>query len=255
MNSNLFGLYAQVGAQVGALAKTNAETATARSARIAGLIQDGTRRWFDGVTASVGETARIVQDFGKVRSPADIAELQRAWLQTASARATENVRTFVELSQKLAAEVSAQAAEAQTLVAKVETPKAAPKIEAKPALKIEAKGEVPAAVAAPAPKAEAKKPAAKKTAAKPAQKAAAPKAEAPKAEVKPAPAAKVEAPAAAAPAPKAEAPKTEAVKAEAPKAEVKPAAPVAAPAAAPAPAAEAPKAEAKPAAKPTVAAE
>ncbi len=253
MNSNLFGLYAQVGAQVGALAKNNAETAAARSARIAGLVQDGARRWFDGVTASVGETARIVQDFGKARSPADIAELQRAWFQAASARATENVRTFVELSQKLAAEVSAPAAEAQTFVYKVEAPKAvAPKAEAKPAVKAEAKVEAPVAIAAPAPKAEVKKPA--KTAAKPAKQAA------PKAEAKAAPAAKVEAPAAA-PAPAAEAPKGEAPKAEAPKTEVKPAAatPVAAPVAeAPkvdAPKAEAPKAEAKPAAKPAVAAE
>lgn len=216
MSANFFGLFAQAGV----LARTNAETAAARSARVAGIVQDGYRQWFEGVTASVGDTARLVQELGKARSPSDLAELQRAWLQAAQVRAAENVKTFVDLSQRLAAEVAVPVA-----APVVPAPAASAPVAPAPA----AKAEVPVSAPKPAVKAEEKKPAAKAAP----KKAATPKAEtlrveapkaapkaAPKVEVKPAAApAPAPATAAQAEAPKAAAPKAEAAKAEAPKAD------------------------------------
>lgn len=202
MSANLMGFYTTVSA----LAKSNTEAASARSARVASVVQDGYRRWFDGVSASVGETVRFAGEFTKVRSQADLVALQREVLETASARVAGDLKAFIELSNKLVAEVTtpvaapvaaAPAPKAEVKVeVKVEAPKAEVKVEAP-------KVEVKAEVKVEAPKVEA------------------PKAEAPKVEVK------------------AEAPKAEAAKVEpkaAPqteaKAEAAPVAPATAPAAA-----------------------
>ena len=156
------------------LFKTNAQTTAAKSARVATLVQDGYRRWFDGVTASVNDASRLAAGLGKARTPADLAALQRDWLSTTQARVTESVQGFLDVSTKIAAEITI-----------LPTPAA----DAAP-------------VAAPAPKAEAPKPAPVTVAA---PKAEEPKVEAPKVEAKveaPAPAPAVEAPEAApAPAP------------------------------------------------------
>lgn len=102
MTANFFGLFSQAGS----LAKSNAETTAAKSARVAGLVQDGYRRWFDGVTASVNDAGRLAGEFGKVRSPADLAALHREWLNTTQARVTEGVQGFLDVSAKIAAEVA-----------------------------------------------------------------------------------------------------------------------------------------------------
>lgn len=147
------------------LFKSNAQTTAAKSARVATLVQDGYRRWFDGVTASVNDASRLAAGLGKARTPADLAALQRDWLSTTQARVTESVQGFLDVSTKIAAEITT-----------LPTPAA----DAAP-------------VAAPAPKAEAPKPTLVTV--------AAPKAETPKVEA-PAPAPVVEAPEAApAPAP------------------------------------------------------
>ncbi|GLR80100.1 phasin family protein [Azospirillum oryzae] len=152
------------------LFKSNAQTTAAKSARVATLVQDGYRRWFDGVTASVNDASRLAAGLGKARTPADLAALQRDWLSTTQARVTESVQGFLDVSTKIAAEITT-----------LPTPAA----DAAP-------------VAAPAPKAEAPKPTLVTVAA---PKAAAPKVETPKVEA-PAPAPVVEAPEAApAPAP------------------------------------------------------
>ncbi|CBS85685.1 hypothetical protein [Azospirillum lipoferum] len=139
------------------LFKTNAQTAAAttaaKSARVATLVQDGYRRWFDGVTASVNDAGRLAAGLGKARTPADLAALQRDWLSTTQARVTESVQGFLDVSTKIAAEITtlpAPAAEAAPVAAPA--PKAeAPKVEAK----VEAKVEEPA----PAPVVEAPAPA------------------------------------------------------------------------------------------------
>ncbi|KAA0573851.1 phasin family protein [Azospirillum sp. Sh1] len=152
------------------LFKSNAQTTAAKSARVANLVQDGYRRWFDGVTASVNDASRLAAGLGKARTPADLAALQRDWLSTTQARVTESVQGFLDVSTKIAAEITT-----------LPTPAA----DAAP-------------VAAPAPKAEAPKPTQVTVAA---PQAAAPKVETPKVEA-PAPAPVVEAPEAApAPAP------------------------------------------------------
>lgn len=159
-------------ANVLTLFKTNAQSTAAKSARVATLVQDGYRRWFDGVTASVNDASRLAAGLGKARNPADLAALQRDWLSTTQARVTESVQGFLDVSTKIAAEIAAlpaPAAEAAPVAAPVAAPTVAP-------------------VAAPAPKAEAPKPA---PAAAPA--IAAPEVEAPKVEVA-APAPAVEAP-------------------------------------------------------------
>ncbi|WP_395459067.1 phasin family protein [Azospirillum melinis] len=133
------------------LFKTNAQTTAAKSARVATLVQDGYRRWFDGVTASVNDASRLAAGLGKARNPADLAALQRDWLSTTQARVTESVQGFLDVSSKIAAEITAlpaPAAEAAPVVAPVAAP--APKAEAPK----------PAPVAAPvvaAPKVEAAK--------------------------------------------------------------------------------------------------
>ncbi|MFS2011884.1 phasin family protein [Azospirillum sp. CT11-132] len=148
------------------LFKTNAQTTAAKSARVATLVQDGYRRWFDGVTASVNDASRLAAGLGKARTPADLAALQRDWLSTAQARMTESVQGFLDVSTKIAAEITTlptPAADAAPVAApapvaspKAEAPKptlvtvAAPKAEAP---KIEAKVEAPA----PAPAVEAPK--------------------------------------------------------------------------------------------------
>ncbi|PWC69654.1 hypothetical protein TSH7_00540 [Azospirillum sp. TSH7] len=148
------------------LFKTNAQTTAAKSARVATLVQDGYRRWFDGVTASVNDASRLAAGLGKARTPADLAALQRDWLSTAQARVTESVQGFLDVSTKIAAEITTlptPAADAAPVAApapvaspKAEAPKptlvtvAAPKAEAP---KIEAKVEAPA----PAPAVEAPK--------------------------------------------------------------------------------------------------
>jgi hypothetical protein len=145
------------------LFKTNAQTTAAKSARVATLVQDGYRRWFDGVTASVNDASRLAAGLGKARTPADLAALQRDWLSTTQARVTESVQGFLDVSSKIAAEIAilpAPAADAAPVAApapKAEAPKpvavAAPKVEAP---KVEAKVEAPKVEApAPAPVVEA----------------------------------------------------------------------------------------------------
>lgn len=102
MTTNFLGLFTQAGP----LSKLNAETTAAKSARVAGLVQDGYRRWFDGVTASVNDAGRLATELGKVRTPADLAALHRDWLNTTQARVTEGVQSFLDVSAKIAAEVS-----------------------------------------------------------------------------------------------------------------------------------------------------
>lgn len=161
------------------LFKTNAQTTAAKSARVATLVQDGYRRWFDGVTASVNDASRLAAGLGKARTPADLAALQRDWLSTTQARVTESVQGFLDVSSKIAAEITtlpAPAADAAPVAApvaapapKVEAPKpvavAAPKVEAP---KVEAKTEAPALAPVPAQAAETA-PVAATAAAKPAE--------------------------------------------------------------------------------------
>lgn len=133
-------------------AQTTAATAAAKSARVATLVQDGYRRWFDGVTASVNDASRLAAGLGKARNAADLAALQRDWLSTTQARVTESVQGFLDVSSKIAAEITtlpAPAAEAAPTAAPVAAP--APKAEAPKA--------APAAalVIAPAPEVEAPK--------------------------------------------------------------------------------------------------
>lgn len=146
------------------LFKTNAQTTAAKSARVATLVQDGYRRWFDGVTASVNDASRLAAGLGKARTPADLAALQRDWLSTAQARVTESMQGFLDVSTKIAAEITTLptpvadaapvAAPAPVASPKAEAPKptlvtvAAPKAEEP---KVEAKVEAPA----PAPAVEA----------------------------------------------------------------------------------------------------
>jgi hypothetical protein len=141
------------------LLKTNAQTTAAKSARVATLVQDGYRRWFDGVTASVNDASRLAAGLGKARTPADLAALQRDWLSTTQARVTESVQGFLDVSTKIAAEI---------------TTLPAPAADAAPVAAPAPKAEAPVTVAAPMvemPKVEA-------------PKVEAPKAEAPKAEAK-----------------------------------------------------------------------
>jgi hypothetical protein len=118
MTANFFGLFSQAGS----LAKSNAETTAAKSARVAGLVQDGYRRWFDGVTASVNDAGRLAGEFGKVRSPADLAALHREWLNTTQARVTEGVQGFLDVSAKIAAEVAILPVANVTVAAKASGP-------------------------------------------------------------------------------------------------------------------------------------
>lgn len=118
MTANFFGLFSQAGS----LAKSNAETTAAKSARVAGLVQDGYRRWFDGVTASVNDAGRLAGEFGKVRSPADLAALHREWLNTTQARVTEGVQGFLDVSAKIAAEVAILPVANVTVAAKASAP-------------------------------------------------------------------------------------------------------------------------------------
>lgn len=171
-------------ANVLTLFKTNAQTTAAKSARVATLVQDGYRRWFDGVTASVNDASRLAAGLGKARTPADLAALQRDWLSTTQARVTESVQGFLDVSSKIAAEITtlpAPAADAAPVAApvaapapKVEAPKpvavAVPKVEAPKveAPKVEAKTEAPAPAPVPAQAAETA-PVAATAAAKPAE--------------------------------------------------------------------------------------
>ncbi|CAO3418723.1 hypothetical protein [Azospirillum endophyticum] len=145
------------------LFKTNAQTTVAttaaKSARVATLVQDGYRRWFDGMTASVNDASRLAAGLGKARTAADLAALQRDWLSATQTRVSESVQGFLDVSTKIAAEI---------------TSLPVPAAEAAPVA-------APAAVlvAAPAPKAEAPKPAPVTVAAPTAE---APKVEAPKVE-------------------------------------------------------------------------
>lgn len=131
-------------AQAGTLAKTNAETGAAKSARVAGLVQDGYRLWFDGVTASVSDAGRLAAGLGKVRSPADFAALHRAWLSSTQARVSEGVQGFLDVSAKIAAEVS-------VVPLPLKAPVAAPAAAAPVTPKAEAPAVVPAPVVEAAP--------------------------------------------------------------------------------------------------------
>ncbi|HYF87182.1 hypothetical protein [Azospirillum sp.] len=143
------------------LLKTNAQTTAAKSARVATLVQDGYRRWFDGVTASVNDASRLAAGLGKARTPADLAALQRDWLSTTQARVTESVQGFLDVSTKIAAEITtlpAPAADAAPVAApapKAEVPAPAPVTVAAPVVEMP-KAEVPKVEApAPAPVVEA----------------------------------------------------------------------------------------------------
>lgn len=138
MTANFFGLFSQAGS----LAKSNAETTAAKSARVAGLVQDGYRRWFDGLTASVNDAGRLAGEFGKVRSPADLAALHREWLNTTQARVTEGVQGFLDVSAKIAAEVAILPVANVTVAAK------SGPVLVKPVVVV-AKTEAPAKVKAP----------------------------------------------------------------------------------------------------------
>ncbi|CAO3413177.1 hypothetical protein [Azospirillum doebereinerae] len=159
MTTNFLNLFAQAGT----LAKSNAETGAAKSARVAGLVQDGYRRWFDGVTASVNDASRLAAGLGKARSPADLAALHREWLSTTQARVTEGVQGFLDVSAKIAAEVSVVPLPVKTAApmqapVPIPTPTPAPTVIAAPVpapvvapAPVEAKVEAPAPVVAPAP--------------------------------------------------------------------------------------------------------
>ncbi|MBY6262866.1 hypothetical protein EI613_13255 [Azospirillum sp. 412522] len=134
------------------LFKTNAQTTAAKSARVATLVQDGYRRWFDGVTASVNDASRLAAGLGKARTAADLAALQRDWLSTTQARVSESVQGFLDVSSKIAAEITTlpvPAADTASVAApKADAPKPAPVTLAAP------KAEAPK-VEAPAPAVEA----------------------------------------------------------------------------------------------------
>jgi hypothetical protein len=149
------------------LFKTNAQTTAAKSARVATLVQDGYRRWFDGVTASVNDASRLAAGLGKARNAADLAALQRDWLSTTQARVTESVQGFLDVSSKIAAEITTlptPAADATPVAAPVaEAPKPTPvtvaapkaetpKVEAPVPAKAAETAPVAATVAAPAAK-------------------------------------------------------------------------------------------------------
>ncbi len=142
MNVNLMDMYGNVGA----VAKANAEQAAARSARVAGVMQEGYRLLLDDLNATIGNTARVLGNMGQCRTPADVAELQREWFEAASSLAAERMKAMMALSNKLVAEVSAApAAEAAA------TEKAAPAAAPAAALVVEAPVEAPVeATAAPA---------------------------------------------------------------------------------------------------------
>ncbi|MCW2245745.1 hypothetical protein M2352_001336 [Azospirillum fermentarium] len=84
-----------------------ASAGAVRSARVAGVVQDGYRRWLSGLTSSAGQTARLVGELGKCRTQADLVALQREMIDSASARLADDIRAFIELSNKLVAEVTA----------------------------------------------------------------------------------------------------------------------------------------------------
>mgnify|MGYP000914530558 CR=1 FL=1 len=84
-----------------------ASAGAVRSARVAGVVQDGYRRWLAGLTNSAGETARLVSELGKCRTQADLVALQRELFDHASTRLADDLRAFIELSGKLVAEVTA----------------------------------------------------------------------------------------------------------------------------------------------------
>jgi len=154
MTTNFLNLFAQAGT----LAKSNAETGAAKSARVAGLVQDGYRRWFDGVTASVNDASRLAAELGKARSPADLAALQREWLSATQARVTEGVQGFLDVSAKIVAEVSVvplPVKAATPVTAPVAVPTPAPVAAPAPVVaKVEAPVVAPAPEPAPAPVAE-----------------------------------------------------------------------------------------------------
>ncbi|WP_051340714.1 phasin family protein [Azospirillum halopraeferens] len=228
MSANLFGMYASVGTTVQELAKSNAEAAAARSARVAGVMQDGYRLWADGVTASLDRAVRTAEDLAKARTPAEVIAVQRDWLESTGARVANDVRAIVDLSAKLVAGTVTAAAPKAAAAAPAKPPAAAP-APATPTAKTETP--VIEAPKADTPKAEAT-PAAAPVA--PVIAVAAEPAAAPAAKTAPA-ARKPAARSAASAAPKA-APKAAPVEAEAPKpAETTP---KAAPKAAPAPSVE-----------------
>ncbi|MBF5094067.1 hypothetical protein F1643_05765 [Azospirillum sp. INR13] len=161
------------------LFKTNAQTTAAKSARVATLVQDGYRRWFDGVTASVNDASRLAAGLGKARTPADLAALQRDWLSTTQARVTESVQGFLDVSTKIAAEITT-----------LPTPAVDAAPVAAPAPEVEAPTPAPVTVTAPVvemPKVEAPKVEAPKVEAKIEAPVPAPVVEAPEAAPEPAP--------------------------------------------------------------------
>lgn len=153
------------------MAKT--EALQARAVFVNGVLQQSYRLWLTLLTTEVTEAVRAARELSQCRSPADIAEVQRAWFMASSSRAVASLQGVVEIANFLIGDLNkAMATMGEPLAQPTAAPAPAPVALPPPPPRIALPESTPVAAvsappppapppAAPAPTAEVAKPAAK----------------------------------------------------------------------------------------------
>ena len=97
MYSSLFSFYEEFGAT----ARAKNEALAARAAFVSGVMEQSYRLWLTLLTTEVTEAVRAAQELSTCKNPAEVADVQRAWFQTSSARAITSLQGTIEIANFL----------------------------------------------------------------------------------------------------------------------------------------------------------
>lgn len=105
MSANFLEVYGSLGG----FAKSGAGQASAASARIAGVAREGLQLAAEGLTFHVSNTVRSVGAAAQSRSPDQLANVQREWLEGAMLRVVADVKSCIDLTGRLLSETASVA--------------------------------------------------------------------------------------------------------------------------------------------------
>jgi len=97
MYPNLMDVYGNLQS----MSKETTDQVAAQSAKVTSLVQECYQVWLNVMAESMGETTKAVQDLAVCKSPVEAAEVQRAYMETMSAKTMANVQKLMELTNTM----------------------------------------------------------------------------------------------------------------------------------------------------------
>lgn len=80
------------------VSKDTSDQVAAQSAKVTSLVQQCYQVWLEIMTESMGQTTKAVQDLAACTSPTEAAAVQRAFIETMSAKTLTHVQKMMEMS-------------------------------------------------------------------------------------------------------------------------------------------------------------